>query len=409
VGGVMLLSGGPGESATEVASALWPQMQETVGDRDLIAVDQRGTGYSIPSLACDDDSLEACRDRLRHERIDLATFNTEENAADIDAVRRALGYRQVDLLGGSYGTRLALAVMRDHPAGVRSAVLDSVAPPDIDVSIEQVRHLDDAVGRLFRACEIDSHCSTAFPHLRADFAAAVQRLSVTPVDLSEQTLDVSDLLAGDTSANPEPIDGVAFTDIVLMSLNDPITVRMVLLVISETAGGANSALELLLDDLAAIGGPASSFAVGMYQSVECASFARSDTVVSDATRRLPVELGAVGRTHLSSFVSDCRTWGVPARSPSTRQRVRSKIPTLLISGSLDPITPPAYAAHAGATLSRSRHITIAGAGHSVLVQSSCARRAARSFFRTPRPSIAIPCAHESTAMRFVVPDDLGSP
>ena len=125
---VIYLAGGPGGSAVKELDG-WldaPYLQ----DRDLVLLDQRGTGYSLPTLNCPEmeqavqDATQACRDRLVEEGVDLQAYSSVENAADVADLRVALGYDEWNLYGISYGTRLALTVMRDHPEGVRSVVLE---------------------------------------------------------------------------------------------------------------------------------------------------------------------------------------------------------------------------------------------------------------------------------------------
>jgi pimeloyl-ACP methyl ester carboxylesterase len=156
-----------------------------VGNRDLILIDQRGTGYSQPSLDCPaaahliqvppqpvgkelaslDSAYRQCHDRLVHDGIDLSAYNTVDNAADIADLRKALGYRTVNLYGVSYGTRLALTVMRHYPQGIRSLVLDSVLPPQHDYAA-LLRSIDTAFTTLFHSCAQAPNCSHEFPHLQ---------------------------------------------------------------------------------------------------------------------------------------------------------------------------------------------------------------------------------------------------
>src|SRR5579885_1781739 len=191
-GGAIVVSWG----ASIVATGLH---MDFVGNRDLILVDQRGTGLSQPQLACPEISragwqaldrhlsdpatvhleygaLRACRARLVKAGIDLSAYNTVENAADIAALRTALGYKEVDLYGGSYGSTLALQVMRDHPQGIRSVVMDAVADPLFDVYNDFIPSTWNALQRVFKECAAVPSCNTAHPHLRQTFMRAVARL-----------------------------------------------------------------------------------------------------------------------------------------------------------------------------------------------------------------------------------------
>ncbi|MCA9906963.1 MAG: alpha/beta fold hydrolase, partial [Anaerolineae bacterium] len=175
-----------------------------LANHELVIFDQRGTGYSEPSLACPeseelmlstlDEDLDseqskglllqmvtACHDRLRGEGIDLAAYNSRENAADVDDLRRALGYDQWDLYGISYGTRLAQTVMRDFPDGVRSVVLDSTYPLSADLTVDTIANMDRAFDTFFAGCAANAACSEAYPDLENRFFALADTLNATPI------------------------------------------------------------------------------------------------------------------------------------------------------------------------------------------------------------------------------------
>ncbi|MBN2305122.1 MAG: alpha/beta fold hydrolase [Anaerolineae bacterium] len=181
---IFYLEGGPGGSAL-VGIDSWytsPYREQ----RTIILLEQRGTGFSEPSLNCsemDNESedelgqVEACRDRLLAEGIDLTAYNSRENAADVEALRQALGYDQVNLYGISYGTRLALTVMRDYPAGLRAVVLDSVYPPNIDTNYTASADTYQLISTMFADCAAQSACAQAFPNLEQRFYDALDQIS----------------------------------------------------------------------------------------------------------------------------------------------------------------------------------------------------------------------------------------
>ncbi len=187
---VVYLEGGPGgETITDFDS--W-RGYPLLDDRDLVLFDQRGTGWSIPLLDCPAEideldgaeyaaALAACRDELLAEGIDLALFDSRQSAADVEALRQALGYEQWNLYGISYGTRLALTVMRDYPEGVRSAVLDSVYPPQV-YTLEELAS-DELAGleSMFDGCAADRACQAAYPYLEWDFYDVIDALDAEPM------------------------------------------------------------------------------------------------------------------------------------------------------------------------------------------------------------------------------------
>lgn len=182
---VLYLEGGPG------GSALWG-LEGWLGldllkSRDLILLDQRGTGYSIPGLFCDayeydfdPETVEiieyetACAEALTDDGIDLGAYNSAQSAQDVALLVEALGYDQVNLYGISYGTRLALTVLRDEPQIVRAAILDSPYPPNIDAYEMQALNGFNAIEAMFAGCKADVSCALAFPDLRDRFYAWVE-------------------------------------------------------------------------------------------------------------------------------------------------------------------------------------------------------------------------------------------
>ena len=211
---IIFLEGGPGASGVETMGLLFERAAQTFFEtRDLVTFDQRGTGDSIPSLRCPEysdllvdsftqsagtgqvganigekrnEALLACRSRWIADGVDLTTYHTTQNAADVDLLRRALGYDQVNLWGISYGTQLALNVIRNYPDGVRSAVLEAVVPPQVNLFTSTSAALDRALRKLFAACATDRACNGAYPRLDQKFYAMADKLAQKPI---QTTLD----------------------------------------------------------------------------------------------------------------------------------------------------------------------------------------------------------------------------
>ncbi len=244
---IIYLAGGPGGNAVgEIEGWLdTPYIQ----DRDLILLDQRGTGYSLPSLNCPeteqglDDATQLCHDRLIDEGIDLQAYNSAENAADVADLRVALGYDEWNLYGVSYGTRLALTVMRDHPEGVRSVVINSVYPPEVNSWEEYGQNTADDFEKLFAGCAADPDCDPAFPNLEQTFADTVDQLNAEPVSYTG-----IDSTTGDSI--DQELSGDRFIDRVFQLLYSTESIPYLPMVITEVANGNYVAL----DDLEA-GGP----------------------------------------------------------------------------------------------------------------------------------------------------------
>jgi pimeloyl-ACP methyl ester carboxylesterase len=254
---VVHLAGGPGSSSLDVVGYLFNQGLDTVLERrDFIFFDQRGTGYSRPRLDCpernaltpvllsgslsDDQGFQAivdafhrCRDRLTAQGIDLSAYNSAASAADINDLRLALGYEQLNLYGDSYGTRLALTVMRDYPEAVRSVVLDSTYPLEVNLYTNLAPNAERAFDVLFDDCAADPTCNTAYPNLRAVFYNLVAQLDANPVtvSLSVGGANYSVLLTGDL-----------LIDVLFGGLYNPVVTASMLKMIYQIQAGEYSIL-----------------------------------------------------------------------------------------------------------------------------------------------------------------------
>ena len=199
---IFYLEGGPGGSALAGIDSWYnsPYLEQ----RDIVLFDQRGTGFSQPSLNCpemDTDGSEAavtaCRDRLLSEGVDLTAYNSYENAADVEALRLALGYDQINLYGISYGTRLALTVMRDQPQGIRAVVIDSVYPPNVDTDYSIASDTYQLISNMFADCAAQASCTAAFPDLETRFYAQLNAIADAPPQVTNADGETVDLYPED--------------------------------------------------------------------------------------------------------------------------------------------------------------------------------------------------------------------
>ncbi|MCB8926966.1 MAG: alpha/beta hydrolase [Ardenticatenaceae bacterium] len=362
---VVYLAGGPGSSGLDDYAADPDSWEMSfLQNRDLILLDQRGTGYSEPTLDCpefaeadeQDNPDTLCFDRLTDEGINLMAYNTQENAADVEALRQALGIEQWDLLGISYGTRLALEVMRNHPAGVRAVILDSPFPPNADTPVDEVYSFTDALAELFADCERDEYCSEEYPDLENVFLDTVQRLN------EDETAEIygDDLVFALSSA---------FSDTSLIPL-----LPYVIYEVSEDNFDA-------LDEISAEEGFARTLyqddedrsdSEGMYNSVIChdeyalGDYERVETAV---VGNIPQELEGALLQATFDLTSLCEYWNPMNAVDNTA--VSSSIPTLILVGQYDTATPPRWATLTAATLPNSIVVEVPGAGHSLLSSVEC--------------------------------------
>jgi pimeloyl-ACP methyl ester carboxylesterase len=374
---LIYLAGGPGGSAIDDFVADpggWNYPY--ISSRDLILLDQRGTGYSQPSLDCpefteagdDENPDELCFDRLVADGIDLAAYNTRENAADVAALRQALDIAEWDLLGVSYGTRLALDVMRYHSQGVRAVVLDSPFPPNADTPVDEIYGVTDALSELFADCTRDAYCSEEYPDLEAVFLETVDRLN------TDETAEIygDDLVFALSSA---------FSDTSLIPLLP--------YVIYEVANDNYTALDEIAEDAdygrpRYQGGEDRSDSEGMFNSVIChdemalGDYERVETAV---VGNIPVELEGALLQNTYDMDQLCEYWN--PRDQVDNTAVSSSIPTLILAGQYDVATPPRWARLTAQTLSNAYLFEFPGAGHSLLSGVDCAISMTNEFLENP--------------------------
>jgi pimeloyl-ACP methyl ester carboxylesterase len=373
---LLILAGGPGQAATELAAMIDRIFKDVRRQRDILLIDQRGTGKSAP-LSCvlnhveeiaktdEQTNLEAiARDCLvQFEDRDLTQYHSVNAIRDFEQVREHLGYPQVNLYGGSYGSRAGLVYMREYPRSVRAAVLDALAPVQVVVGPfgsfgAQSFH------KMLARCEQSATCNNTFPNLYQTYQDALLRLEQTP-----ERLRIADPLSNEMTE--VMITAGRFTSVLRVGLYHPTTRQLLPYVIQQTALGNYTPLMGLLGSTMG----QSEMYMGLTLSVLC----------SEDLRRASRELLAAdadndfigGRTG-DAFVEMCRAWPQAERPAQWFEPVQSDIPTLLLSGALDPVTPPAWGDMAAATLSNSRHL-VAPQGSHTIIGHTCANRLASNF------------------------------
>jgi pimeloyl-ACP methyl ester carboxylesterase len=195
---VLFLNGGPGDVSLHFAETLVtnPLIHNVVVDRDWVFFDQRGNGRSTPTLYCPDDennhfNIRRCRDDLIKQGVDLSQYNSARSASDMEALRKALGVKQWNLWGISYGSRLAMTMARYYPSSVRSIVHDASGLPGGQELLDDARGTDIALNKIFSKCAADAACSAKFPELRSRFLAALPRLRQQPLLVGDKRFDDS--------------------------------------------------------------------------------------------------------------------------------------------------------------------------------------------------------------------------
>jgi pimeloyl-ACP methyl ester carboxylesterase len=365
---VFLLAGGPGQSATESYPMVAPAFRDVLKQRGVILVDQRGTGRSNPlqckDVADDDDmsldgaamlqgmrvAVERCRDDLS-ERADLRFYTTTDAVRDLDSVRRAIGADTINLLGISYGTRVAQQYARAHPANTRTLVLDSVAPNDIYLGNDFARNLESALDLQFGRCGKSAGCTKALGDPRRQLDTLMARLKTDP-----PLVTYRDAATG--QSRQERLLPGHIASLARMYAYTPTVASILPLLLNEGVQGRYDGLMALSKML---GNELSDqMAYGMQLSVICSEDA--DGLGNDPT----MENSLLGNALVAGLISQCDAWPKGARPAGFHKPLASTVPALLLSGELDPVTPPAYAAGVVKTLPNGRALVLRGQGHNVI-------------------------------------------
>lgn len=410
---VFFIAGGPGQSAIELAGPLAAQFARLSNRRDLVFVDQRGTGRSAP-LRCDDDAdvlrplaettdeaaqlrrLAVCRARLSAlPHGDLRQYGTTVAMGDLDAVRATLGARQVNLVGASYGTRAVLEYMRRFPQAVRRAVLDGVAPADMVLPASSSIDNQAALEALFSWCAGDADCRARHPALRQKWQSLLDSLPrdatlVHPFSGREERLRLT----------REAVLGMVRAPLYVPSLAAALPQA-----IADAADGRFAALAGLAS---ALGGPGRTLYSGMHFSVVC----------TEDLPRLPLapepDTTQFGAAFARVYQQACADWPRGTVDPAFYTSPPAPAATWLLSGGDDPATPPRHAARLLQALGpKARHTVVSHAGHGVMALP-CMRDAVQRFIDAasddealelnadcaaalPRPRVFVPLAQASAA------------
>jgi len=381
---VFLLAGGPGQAATEAYAIMASALAPLARQRDIVLVDQRGTGRSSP-LDCPDDeprtaagvnaaavaqAVATCRAGLS---VDPAPYTTREAVADLDAVRAALGYEAVDLVGISYGTRVAQSYARAHPSRTRAMILDGVVPQDLALGADMAAASQRALDAVLARCAGDAGCRQAFGDARETLRVlGVRAAAGEVVELAEPT-------------SAERVTVTLSADVVdvvtRFMLYAPETAALLPL-LYDLAGRKDEPEPLAAQFLTLTEDLSRTISHGMAYSVLCSE----DVPFYDAEAVAASNRGTyLGDMVTAGLAAACEVWPVPPAPAAFKAPLACDAPTLLLSGAIDPVTPPAYGERVLAGLARGRHLVAPGQGHGVLARG-CMPRLAATFLDDLQPA-----------------------
>jgi pimeloyl-ACP methyl ester carboxylesterase len=380
---LFILVGGPGQAATEAGAPLADALLAVRRRRDIVLVDQRGTGASH-ALTCESDSERPLAELLAPESgaekaracqagldADTTRYATPVAMDDLDDVRAALGYEHINVWGGSYGTRAALVYLRAHAEHVRSVVLDGSAPFALRLPLHVARDAERALGLLYADCEQDRDCQQRFPEARRRFSELLDGLGSGGVDARYEH---------PRSGQPERlhVDRAGLAGVVRNLLYVPQLGALLPLAIEQATRGDFGTFVAAADTFAR----GVQISTGMFLSIVCAEdVPRFDDQEAEALTRGTF----LGGEWLLDMRAECNAWPAAQLPEAYFEPVRSDVPSLLLSGNLDPVTPPSWGALVARDLSRSRHIVVPGGGHGVS-SLGCVPNLIADFLETLAPA-----------------------
>jgi uncharacterized protein (DUF885 family)/pimeloyl-ACP methyl ester carboxylesterase len=377
-------------------------------ERDYIMYNQRGAHLNDPSLVCPDDtslfwslarqelsphdradrkieSRLACHDALLEKGIDLTAYNTVETAADVNDLRIALGYDEINLYGTSSGTRTILTLMRNHPEGIRSVILDSVYPPQVGLYSTVSLSVDRVFSLLFETCAADLDCNQKYPDLEATFYQTVDDLNANPasIQLSQGTVLV---------------DGGLFMDAVYLNFYSTDAIpRLPSWIQAASQGdllGLKSTFEGILSDTG------TAIAIGFEWSLQC------NEEVPFESYELGRELAAGLPPQIADYFDSyfeftlCESWQAGQADPVENTAVVSDLPALILAGQFDPVTPPEWSQLAAETLSNHFYYEFPGQGHGIMRSDPCGLKIGLQFLEDPTREPDASCLDELTGPEF---------
>jgi pimeloyl-ACP methyl ester carboxylesterase len=401
---LVILNGGPGESTQSLLGRLSPlAISLATASAEVIVFDQRGVGQSTPALPCAlpfdrrspvdafnaarQAAVDACLETYVAEGVAVGAYETIANADDVEDLRAALGYAQFDLVGLSYGSRLALEIARRHPAAVRAMVLDGVAPAHVPHFLHYGTYFNDALGKLAQACAQDAGCAAAYGDVYGRFFEAVAGLDADPLPLPrfDAVLTgswlVEDVYASLRQSNrhgdiPLLVDGAVRRDV----------------------GRVESFYAKYSSLLRADPEGAGADANGMNRAVTCSDRWQRVTPreADDALAGVPAAIAErIRRFDFDYNFASCARWPGAKRDDAFLEPVSSDRPTLLLAGDFDPRSPPSLAERTAEYLPNSFVRTVARGGHGVSIDP-CALGWVLSFFADPSAAPSGECASRLT-------------
>ncbi len=405
---VVFTAGGPGYSSL---SSVWYFADSAIREhRDVIVFEQRGNRYATPALTCELSVWWAevpdhtpCLDSIEARGIDVTHYTAVDIARDLVALRRTLGYEQWNLYGSSFATSVMLVVMDTDPVGSRSAVLTSVKPPHETVFAHESESSLRAIRAMIDSCAAVDECRAAYPDLEARLLSLVRRLNDEPLQLDVEMPGLVDPI-------PVELSGDALLGwIVVNGLYGPVfsehSAAYLPLLITQAESGDTGPLERAARIYWSSWLGDTNWAWGLMLAVDCQEdvpAAGAEPSVADLKARQILD----GFARSNAQRAICAAWDLPARGLARAEPVESSVPALVLAGSFDPVTPPAWSRATAEHLANATFVEFPGHGHAVTDANPCAEELIAAFIDDPAAALDTACAVAAPGPSFVVPGDL---
>ncbi len=400
---LFVLAGGPGQAASTFYATVAGAFARINRDRDIVLIDQRGTGASnLLDCPGDEESLYRAADaRIQSDtrtclaglaaRASVAYYTTSVAVRDLERVRAALGYRVIDLYGVSYGTRVAQHYIRRYPDNVRAVILDGVLPPTLAIGPAVALDAEAALRAILARCVADPPCHEHFADPVADYLGVRAALEKGAVSVR-----LPDPVTGEQRWLEFGPDQLAM----VLRLASYSADYSALLPLMLHAAHAKADYTQLAAQFSLIDRSFGDIATGMHNSVVCTE----DVPFYAPTALDPARLAAtfMGASQVEGLRSVCAVWPRGPLDADFHAPLNTRVPALLLSGGDDPVTPAAYAQQAAPGFARSRQIVLPGFGHGQLT-APCMGRVLARFLDTPDPAaLDAGCLMNARPMPFFV-------
>lgn len=398
---IYLMGGGGGDALGAANFYLGAAGNRVRANRDFILYNQRGVKRNDPYLACpgegefqsdlnsfvhpkheaeqmEYDFLMGCRDHLKENGINLEFYDSVTHAADLADLIQTLDYEQANIYGTSYGTRLGLTFMRHYPDLVRSAILDSILPPQINFPSDGITSFIVAVENLFSACSTQDSCRESYPDLEMEFYNTIEKLAADPPTIS---------VAGKNVV----LDHILYLDSIYMLLHPPSSLPLIPEAIHKAHTGDYS---LLKDPISSVLSYSDFVATGVNYSSMCKDEVNFDSLERSQSLLVGMHEGWQDYFNLAFYYQTCQDWITESADPIENTPVVSDIPTLVLTGHFDSITAPAWNLDTANYLKNSYYFEFLNMAHGVLRYDNCALEIGLEFIDDPNQEPNSECMDE---------------